>query len=282
MKTVSGKILLGWMAEDEAMKTLLEEAVLDQPLDKAGAIALWECYRAKVLALGMRDCPAPGSGPLDLKEKLAGDRIIKGSRRKGNHNPQRVLKVDPLGLVVHQLQIIEERAQFYRLAMESSVQRVRTCLPPLPISRQLPYRTDGNKTVIDLPHSEFEMVIGARKNLEISENAQHIAVTPFGGKLLLWAGYHRAYALTLASQEKPDEIVRALPVVLTRDADFFLGERSTLPDKRDVVRSPWPPLFRDFFDVDLCMRIKLRKRRCQIEIDATKLQARKVWVDDES
>src|SRR6266404_3288575 len=142
MKTVSGKILLGWMAKDEAMKTLLEEAVLDQPLDEAGAIALWESYNAKVAVLGVRDCPAPGSVALNLKEKMAGDRIIKGSRSKGNHNPQRVLKVDPFGLVVHQLQIIEEQAQFYRSVVMSPVERVRVCLPPLPISRQLPYRME--------------------------------------------------------------------------------------------------------------------------------------------
>ncbi len=124
------------------------------------------------------------------------------------------------------------------------------------------------------------MAVGAKQKMEISEYGQHVSLTAFDNRLLLWAGYHRTYALILASQEYPDEIERLLPAVLTTDGEAFLGAASIFPEKRDMVRGACPAFFRDFFDLDLCMSINLRKRRCQIEIDLT--QAKQIWVDDDT
>jgi hypothetical protein len=132
--------------------------------------------------------------------------------------------------------------------------------------------------IVELPHGEFQMVVGAKKNLEIQEMARHVAITAFDDRLLLWAGYHRTYAITLESQENPEEIERLVPAVLTTDADPLLDARFSA--KRDMVRGACPALFRDFFDADLCLDMELRKRRCQIEIDLT--QTKQVWVDDDS
>jgi hypothetical protein len=278
MKTLSGKLLLGWMSKPEALAFLVGEAV--PAMTEEAAIALWECYRAKVAALGNRGCPKSVSGKHNLKEKLAIEKIIKSARALGGHNIKGLAKIDPLNLVVHQLRILEEKAEPYRNLLRHPVRRVKTCLPPLPSGCQLQSRIVGGKTIVYLPHGEFQLLVGTHKKLEISEQAHHIAVTAFSDRLLLWAGYHRTYASIVASQEYPEETERLLPTALTTDAETFLGAGSPFPEKRDVVRGPCPALFRDFFDADLCMDIKLRKRRCQVEIDLT--GARMTWVDDES
>jgi hypothetical protein len=277
MKTFRGKLLLGWMDKKEALAYLCQEAV--PPLTEEAAIQLWECYRKKVAALGKREYHKPANAPHNLKEKLAADKIVKASRKNGQHNVKGLIKVDPLDLVVHQLRIFEERSEPYRKLVRNPVMLVKTCLPPLPTGRQLPVRTVGSKTIIELPHGEFQILPGVKKNLEIQEMAHHIAISAFDNRLLLWAGYHRTHAVALASQENPEDIERLVPAVLTTDADPFLLD-ARFSEKRDMVRGACPALFRDFFNADLCMDIELRKRRCQIEIDLT--QTKLVWVDDDS
>jgi hypothetical protein len=276
MKTFHGRLLLGWMNKKEALHFLVEEAV--PPLTEEVAIELWESYREKVAALGNREYHKLANAPHNLKEKLAADKIIKASHKKGSHNIKGLIKVDPLDLVVHQLRIFEERSEPYLPLMSNPVMKVKVCLPPLPGARQLPTRRVGSKMIIELPHGEFQISVGANKNIEIQEMAHHISISAFDGRLLLWAGYHRTYAVTLASQANPEDIERLIPAVLTTDAEPLLDARFS--DKRDMVRGTCPALFRDFFNPDLCLAINLRKRRCQIEIDLT--QTRQVWVDDDT
>jgi hypothetical protein len=279
MKTLSGKLLLGWMQEKEALAFLLDEAV--PPLTKDAALELWNCYRAKVTALGQREYHKPARAPHNFKENLAAQKIIKASRRNGEHNVKGLLKVDPLDLVVHQLRIFEERALPYLPLVRDPVAKVKVCLPPLPTGGQLPTRRISGKTIIELPHGEFRIGLGPDKRPAVQELAHHIAINEFDGRLLLWAGYHRTYAVTLASQANPEEIERLVPAVLTTDADdAFLDAMARFSEKRDMVRGTCPALFRDFFDSDLCLAIKLRKRRPQFEIDLT--GTKMVWVDDDS
>ena len=279
MKTLRGKLLLGWMTKKEALAFLTGEAV--PPLAEEEAIKLWESYCQRVAALGNRGCQKPANAAHNLKEKLAADRIVKASRKNGERNVKGLIKVDPLNLVVHQLRIFEERAEPYVDLVSDPITKVKTCLPPLPVGRQLPTKRVGGKTIIELPHGEFRIVPGPNKKLEIQELAHHVAINAFDDRLLLWAGYHRTYAVTLASQANPEEIERLVPAVLTTDADdAFLCALAGFSEKRDMVRGACPALFRDFFDPDLCLSINLRKQRRQIESDLT--QTSMVWVDDDS
>ncbi len=272
MKTFRGKLLVGWMNQREALQFLVKEAV--PPLSEEEATNLWECYRQKVAALGNRGCHKPASAPHNLKEKMAADKIVKASRKNGERNVKGLIKLDPLDLVVHQLRIFEERAEPYIELVSDPVTKVKTCLPPPPGSRQLLVRKVVGKTIIELPHGEF-------RPKRIQELVQHVAINAFDDRLLLWVGYHRAYAVVLASQENPDEIERVVPAVLTTDADdAFLDAMARFSEKRDMVRGACPALFRDFFDPDLCLSINLRKQRCQMEIDLT--ETRMVWVDDDT
>src|SRR6266478_2630508 len=274
MKTLRGKLLLGWMTKKEALAFLTGEIL--PPLGEKEAIKLWESYCQRVAALGNRGCQKPANAAHNLKEKLAADRIVKASRKNGERNVKGLIKVDPLNLVVHQLRIFEERAEPYVDLVSDPITKVKTCLPPLPVGRQLPTKRVGGKTIIELPHGEFRIVPGPNKKLEIQELAHHVAINAFDDRLLLWAGYHRTYAVTLASQANPEEIERLVPAVLTTDADdAFLCALAGFSEKRDMVRGACPALFRDFFDPDLCLSINLRKQRRQIESDLT--QTSMVW-----
>jgi hypothetical protein len=262
------------MNQREALQFLVKEAV--PPLSEEEAIKLWECYRQKVTALGSRGCNKPLSVPHNLKEKMAADKIVKASRKNGERNIKGLIKVDPLDLVVHQLRIFEERAEPYIRLVSDPITKVRTCLPPPPASRQLTVKKVAGKTIIDLPHGEFRP-----SPKGIQELAQHVAISAFDDRLLLWAGYHRTYAVVLASQANPDEIERVVPAVLTTDADdAFLDAMARFSEKRDMVRGACPALFRDFFDRDLCLCINLRRQRCQMEAGLT--ETRMVWVDDDT
>jgi hypothetical protein len=279
MKTLRGKLLLGWMDKKEALSNLVEEAV--PPLSEPDAIELWDTYRHKVAALGNRGCNKPANAPHTLKEKMAADRIVKASRKNGEGNVKGLIKVDPLDLAVHQLKIFEERAEPYIELMGNPVMKVKACLPSLPTGGELRTKRVAGKAIIELPHGEFRIVPAPNKRSVIQELAHHIAICAFDDRLLLWAGYHRTYAVTLASQENPEEIERLVPAVLTTDADdVLLDAFARFSEKRVMVLGPCPALFRDFFDAGLCLSINLRKRRPQFEIDLT--QTKMVWVDDDS
>jgi hypothetical protein len=66
----------------------------------------------------------------------------------------------------------------------------------------------------------------------------------------------------------PDAIDRSLLVVLTTDGDFLLSADSPNQGLREMLRGPRPPLFRDFFDDRFVMKVKLRKKRFELQIRA--------------
>lgn len=273
-KIVDARILLGWMGRADALRALTQEAVLDAPLTEDAAIALWESYRTKVAALGNREIPNPAYLGISFREKHMGERHIKRCRKQGARN-MRLVKIDPMGLVVHQL-MVTDRSDAYEKAMQSPVERIRACLGGDTHIRQLKTRDEAERTVIELPHFEFQFGI-ENGQLKVMEMARHITISIYCGRHVLWAGYHRTYAL--ASQEYPDEMDRLLLAILTTDAAPLLDVDA---DKRALVCGPCPALFKDFFDDDLCMRIKLRKRRSELHVSKTSAKVDRVFADDET
>ena len=281
VKTVEAKLLLGWMSRDEALKVLLNECVFDDPLDEGSALKLWQEYRDKAVELDPKDCRAPALQKLTFAEKLATQKLVKGCRRRGATNVRGVVKVNPRGLIAHQLQIVLDRAKIYGAAMSTPRDRTRICLGVgMENTQPVPMKRNVDTTILQLPHAEFEIAVAPNGRIELREKARFVSVASFGDRMLLWAGYHRAYAL--ASQTYPEETERSLLATLTTDADDFLGLRSELPEKRDMVRGVRPALLEDFFDDDLFMVVKLRKRRCEFHIHRITSRVEPVWVDDES
>jgi hypothetical protein len=68
----------------------------------------------------------------------------------------------------------------------------------------------------------------------------------------------------------PDVIERSLPMVLTTDAASTLSPQ--VPDQkqwlREQLRGNCPPMFADFFDPNLFVKVPLRKRRYELQIRA--------------
>ena len=98
------------------------------------------------------------------------------------------------------------------------------------------------------------------------ELTKHVSVSACEDRLLLWSGYHRTYARV--ANLAPGGTDRGLLV-----ARFTDGESLAAPDApdqwvRDMLRGVRPPLFRDFFDESVITRVKIRKNRFELHIEA--------------
>jgi hypothetical protein len=277
-ETIRAKLLIGWMSEAEAVDLLMNECVFDKPLTRAEAVQIHQTYVAKVIALEPRPALAPENKALTFGEKNAVNNLIKRAKKNGGAHIKGWKKIDPLGLVVHQLFVALGVAEKYASEMGNPQ---RACRKTLGLGAPIPQYKEsrqGNILIIDLPHGEFNLGYDPKTNQYIvQENARWTTVHAFGDRLLLWAGYHRTYAL-LSNQTYPEDTERLLLSVLTTEAERLLGAASDRPDRRTWLLGERPPLFADFFDEDLCMTVVLRKGFWRFEVNTTTRQARKLWI----
>jgi hypothetical protein len=278
-QTVRGKVLLGWMPRQEAVKVLTKLCVFDEPLTEPGATGLWEQYRDKVARLAPRNCGQPVTQRMTLGESLEAKRFVKHARQRGGRNIVRVVKCEPLGLVVHQLQLALHRADAHRAAMSDERRRARICLGVGLEEQVQRVRNESGTVVLELPHAEFFVNFLPNGQLQLMEAARFISIADLGDRTLLWAGYHRAYAV--ASQTVPEGTVRVLlATLIAGDADRLLGPDSDRPEVRDMVRGERPALLADFFNDDLCMSVNLRKQRPELHVRPLSATTQIVWVDE--
>jgi hypothetical protein len=279
MPTLRGKLLIGWMSKDEAVKLLMEECVFDPPLTAAQAEEKWQTYKERVDRLHPRAIEAPITQGLTLAEKLSAKRVLNKRKRGGGHI-LRVVKIDPRNLTVHQLSVVTEISERYIPKIDNPKQRSNTFLglgfpPGSWRSQQV-----GQELHIDLSHGEFNLGFDPKlQQFAVQENARWVTVHGYGARMLLWAGYHRAYAL-LSSQTYPEDTERVLLAVETTEADRLLGANSELPFRRDTLISDRPPLLRDFLDADLAMDVNLRKGRWRFHVHLPTMRPNRLWIHD--
>jgi hypothetical protein len=267
------------MPQGEAMKTLMKLCVFDSALTECQANDLWMEYRRRVGALPPRNCTLPASAKMSLGEKLKATKLMKEVRRKRGTNVRRVLKIDPMSLVIHQYQIILDRAEAYGAAMTNESEKARICLGFGLEGQIATVRSEPGVIIIELPHAEFIYKGHANGRVELEELARFIAVTNLDDRMMLWGGYHRTYGV--ANQASPDAPERVLLVTLTEgDADLFLGPDSRRPEVRDLVLGERPPIFADFFNDELCMSVNLRKQRPEWHVQTDGSGAELHWVDE--
>jgi len=266
------------MPQDQAVKVLTQLCV--PPLSQEAALALWENYRKRVAALPPRACCIPERIKLSLSEKQEIVRFRK--QRRGDRTIRAVIKIDPVGLVVHQFIIIRNCVDSHLPTMNSKKASARTCLgldmTPLP-PRIL---QSGTTTIIKLPHFEYVLQPApGGKILVLEAGNKNITGAEFAGRMLLWTGYHRTYGA--CSQMTPEARDTAPLVTLIAGApevDRLLGINSEAPEVRDAARGDRPALFGDFFDATLCMTATLRRQRMEFHIDNNDIRtARRVFVD---
>lgn len=277
------KLLLGWMDETDAMRTLLTECVADPLYTEDSARKLWSDYTNKVAALAPRACSPPlRLSDLTQKEKYAFQHLL--DKHKKNSNVLDVLKLDEPGkLVVHQLWASASQSDRYREDMKDPKKRLHLCLGrnmqnQRPINRA---RKEGDCLIKEVPHWEYFAKTVSQEDFEVEEGNRHIAVKEFDGRLLLSAGYHRACVSMY--RNSPDDTVLPLFAVLESDTqDGFFSVGSKVPRTRDMVKGAVPPVLSDFLDDSLCITLPLRKRRVELVVNLTTRQWERRWVDDES
>jgi hypothetical protein len=282
MASVNTKLLLGWMEEVEAMTWLLQECKNEQPFSEQSARDLWNQYRNRVAALMPRKCPTPAAlAERTTKEEYAEHHFTQ--KHAKNRNVLRVVKLDdPSKLIVHQLSVVIPQSDKYLDAMRDPKQRAHTCL-----GRGLTFegvhpkaRRDGTRLIKAAPHAEFSVGGIQQEDFQLIENNRHIAVKEFDGRMLLWAGYHRAHISMY--RNRPEDTVLPLFAAVESDADGFFSTNSVAGFKRDMVRGSCPPLLGDFFDDSLCIQLPLRKCRVEMFVDLNTHVWGRLWVDDES
>lgn len=245
--------LLGWMEEDDARRFLLSQAGLGSgPTDGTSARRLWSDYRDRTMAAAAaRDYAPPCCTRVHCP---AGERLIKycGGRVKS------IVAVNPAELLAFQFFVSLPRTAEHQ-AVESSWEE--RCLPNERLRAALKIEQEGNSLVFDVPHGEHVLILTPEGELRVDQNHPFVMVRDIGdGRLMLRAGYHRAYAY-LTAQPRPAE------PFLAAVTDHPLVELE-IPGMRAKLTSPHPPLVGDFLDPDLVVAAKTPKMRYRFKITA--------------
>jgi hypothetical protein len=261
-------LLLGWMERDRALSYLCKDCAEIPPYSESEAESLWSDYRARVNSLPARAAKAPRTLKLNREEKDAARKFLAPYRAAGESHIRDVIKVDPMGLVVHQFFVTLDTA---REAMEEAGTpswSIRNSLAARPKEgRMLPGNFRTNAAEIQIPHGEFAVDFQAGNTFGVIEYAGHLSASEYGERMVLWSGYHRAYARVTSLKNKATD--RSLLVVLSKDADYLLAPDSPEPELRATLWGPRPPLFADFFDDRFFLKIRLRKKRFELRIRAS-------------
>jgi len=269
-------LLLGWMEREVALSYLCKDCVEIPPFSEAEAESLWNEYRAKVRALPERAARSPKRLGLTSEEKDAAERFMAPHRSGPDPHILDVIKVDPLDLVIHQLYMMPEMARPYVDHATARSWCIRQCLAVRPQgTKMLRGQFRRNSAEIEIPHREFAVLFSPGNTFGVEELAAHVSATEFGERILLWAGYHRAYARVAGVG--PDARDRTLLVVLSKDAEHIVAPDSPDPALRAMLLGPRPPVFADFFNDRLFVKLRLRKKRFELRIRAS-VEA----VDDEA
>lgn len=254
-------VLIGWFERDNAVSLLTKECIFNPPLTDAQAEALWRPFHDRVEALPVRNATAPANLALAGPEQTVRTTFLK--QHAGAANIKDVVKIDPLGLVVHQLIICAGRCAGYQHEVATMQGWINKTIAAKTTPQQVQMTIGPNAMDIDVPHGEF-MVNFTNQGYQIVELAKFVSVTRFNQRMLLTAGYHRSYARM--SGMAPDAIDRSVLVVVTTDGDLFVSPSSPNHGVRAMCCGLRPPLFADFFDEDFFITVPLKRKRFVLRV----------------
>ncbi len=260
MSTVDGIALLGWMERDEAIAYLLDQCWSDPALNRQQAEALWIQYHDRVEALPARNPQPPTRFPIPAGSRGHATDFL---RRHRGPEVSDVICINPMELIIHQLHVVTDRADHHHNQAGGWARKTLVIDRP---SAQLPMQIDGDTIKFALPHAEhmFAFQNGA---FQIQQGGGFVSVVDIGGgKLLLKAGYHRSFAFARAAMNEPDAKDKCELVALTTSLPPQLLPTFPHQGLRTTVFGSRSPLFRDFFDPDLVMAVKLLKKRWEAQL----------------
>ena len=275
MKTVKGRVLLGWMARDAAIRCLLDDCFSDPPLDAAAAEAVWQGYRSKVAALPPRVHSVASNVGLTPIEAGHSKNLATFFAANNHADMVGVRKVDLRELTVHQYYVVTDRADEYAKTVGDPNHWNTECLPLVNPNGQFEWRhqLNGLSAYIeyDVPHGEWTFAHIGNGSFAPAPGLRHVTVRDAPDRTFLWAGYHRSFAkvLTTPTANAPTALVAlarnvtvppvagpGIPGVATNGVDefSFFGAKAAK--------------FGDFFVDGLFMEVDLRKKRYQLQVHA--------------
>jgi hypothetical protein len=255
-----GVVLLGWKTRDAALAVLQEDCEFDPPLDDVAAERLWARYRERVNVLRGRALPAAALLSFSDEERRVVDEFLEEVARHGGVFRD-VIKVDPLFLAAHQLEISTERSRTTAARLRTPTEWASECLCPAGSSACPTIRGVPNSVDVDLPHGEYALLFDATLGLVLGEAARCITVTSIGARRMLWSGYHRAYASAAYRFAGERTILAAIA------DDSGQASRARTCGLR-AVQSDNPPIVADFFDPDVALPVRFKAKRFTMEIRA--------------
>jgi hypothetical protein len=171
-----------------------------------------------------------------------------------------------MDLLVYQLYVVTDRADEHAKQGGNWAKKMLVVQRPIVPS---PWRVEMGILKIVLPHGEHQLWMNPNGTYGINQFAGFVSVTELGGRLFLKAGYHRSFAFARAVMKEPEARDKSVLVALTKALPPQLAE--DLPDQglRTTVLGSRPPLFSDFFNSDLAMTVRLRKKRFEAHFQGT-------------
>jgi hypothetical protein len=260
-----GKVLLGWLAREEAVKYLREYCSFRPTLTEQAAEALWAEKKAAVDALEPRIATSPPTLEMTPAEREAANRFLSFMRKKpgGLGMITDVVKQDPRGLVLRQFDINLDRANEHAVHIEAATWCARNCLATERADANLNYKAVNDGWNFSLPHGEFALGWDGRV-FSIVLGGPHVAVSALGTRTILWTGYHRCYArmATVNPAIRDRSVLAALTVEGTRT----LGPDSTNQPLRALVLGDRPALLGDFLDERLFIEVEIPRKQYELQI----------------
>jgi hypothetical protein len=250
------------MAKDEAIACLQTQCWFDPQLSDAQAEALWQPYRIAVEQLPERQLQTPQRLPIprhaqslvnDFRARTRGPEVLD------------VINIDPRSLAIYQFYVAVDRADHHAQCLGNN-DWARTCLQlDRPVS-QLPIRLENNAVKVVVPHGEHTFALRPDGAFQIQQTGGFISVCEINGRMILKAGYHRSFAVVRAAMNAPEASDTSLLVALTATAPPQLSAQFPTQGLRTTILGSRPPLFSDFFDSSLAMKVKLRRKKFEYHI----------------
>lgn len=267
-------VLLGWMERAEALEFLRVRCIFDPELTEDQALALWETYRQRVEALPVREVHSPKRRNMKPEDKNWERQFLQFTRQHGA-SVKSVVKVNLRELVVHQKHILVERAANYAAQLKSQKSWNQACLPTqlerFNIKMDMRFMNGGLKMEadIDLPDGEWlfrPQQCQAEMHFKAGPAFRFVTVTELvNDRVLLWSGYHRSYGWAANAQPEGTECPTLVALTENVVAPPIVGAET--PFDR-LVRGLRPPVFADFFDERFFIRVRLPRKKFQMQIRA--------------
>jgi hypothetical protein len=270
--TLDAIVLLGQMEREQAIPFLKNDCYFEPQLTDDQIDDLWNQHRNRALQLPIRTASPPRTYQLSADEQRHANRFLAFMHQAGVSDVQQVLKLDIRKLAVHQYYVVTERSEGYRLRCADPPAWMEECLPTAFTNPQVRFtftrqNLDSNAD-FELPHAEFFFGPNSNGTFGPVQFTRHVTVMNLGARMLLWAGYHRSYARVLSTPPAATEWP-ALVALTSNTIASPLGQTGVAPQLAVSdfnVFGRRAALFEDFFVDDLFMRVKLRKKRYQLQV----------------